>query len=102
VRQRLVNVHHCLYGHVYFPVHSHGLKAIGHFLGARWTAPQASGLQSLVWRHQWEHTQEGTYRDLLVTYNLRCGKVILAFGPCANVRQANAATALAQQRVAAR
>ena len=27
---------------------------------------------------------------------LRCGKVILAFGPCANVRQANAATALAQ------
>ena len=69
VRQRLVNVHRCLYGKVYFPVHSHGLKAIGHFLGARWTAPQASGLQSLVWRHQWEHTQEGTYRDLLVTYN---------------------------------
>jgi predicted RecB family nuclease len=69
VRKRLVNVHRCLYGKVYFPVHSHGLKAIGHFLGARWTSPQASGLQSLVWRHQWEHTQERTYRDLLVTYN---------------------------------
>jgi predicted RecB family nuclease len=67
--KRLVNVHHCLYGKVYFPVHSRSLKAIGHFLGARWTAPQASGLQSLVWRHQWEHTQEATYRDLLVTYN---------------------------------
>ena len=26
-------------------------------------------LQSLVWRHQWEHTQDETYRDLLVTYN---------------------------------
>ena len=50
-------------------MHSRSLKAIGHFLGARWTAPQASGLQSLVWRHQWEHTQEATYRDLLVTYN---------------------------------
>jgi predicted RecB family nuclease len=69
VRKRLVNVNRFLYGKVYFPVHSHGLKAIGHFLGARWTAPQASGLQSLVWRHQWEHTQAGTYRDLLVTYN---------------------------------
>ena len=44
-------------------------KAIGHFLGARWSAPQASGLQSLVWRHQWEDTQDETYRDLLVTYN---------------------------------
>jgi predicted RecB family nuclease len=69
MRKRLVNIHRCLYGKVYFPVHSHGLKAIGHFLGARWSAPQASGLQSLVWRHQWEHTQDETYRDLLVTYN---------------------------------
>jgi hypothetical protein len=33
---------------------------------------------------------------------LRCGKVILAFGPCADVRQANGATALAQQPVVAR
>jgi hypothetical protein len=33
---------------------------------------------------------------------LRCGKVILAFGPCANVRQANAATALVPPLGAAR
>jgi len=33
---------------------------------------------------------------------LRCGKVILAFGPCEDVRQANGATALAQKPVAAR
>ena len=68
MRKRLVNIHRCLYGKVYFPVHSHGLKAIGHFLGA---VERAAGvcLQSLVWRHQWEHTQDETYRDLLVTYN---------------------------------
>ena len=42
-------------------VHSHGLKAIGHFLGARWSVPQAF---NKVWcRHQWEHTQDETYRD---------------------------------------
>lgn len=34
--------------------------------------------------------------DVDAIFQLRCGKVILAFGPCANVRQANAATALAQ------
>jgi hypothetical protein len=34
--------------------------------------------------------------------NLRCGKVILVFGPCEDVRQANGATDLVQQPVAAR
>ena len=34
--------------------------------------------------------------------NLRCGKVILVFGPCADVRQANGATDLGPQRAAAR
>lgn len=69
VSKRLVNVNRSMYGKVYFPVHSHGLKAIGHFIGARWTSPQASGLQSLGWRHQWEQTQEVTYRDIRVIYN---------------------------------
>src|SRR5215475_4191618 len=69
VTKRLVNVNRHIYGKVYFPVWSNRLKDIGNFLGAKWTSPQASGLQSLVWRHQWEHTQEESYRDLLVTYN---------------------------------
>src|SRR2546430_13319358 len=54
---------------VYFPVRSNGLKDIGHFIGAKWTSPHASGLQSLVWRHQWEATREATSKDLLLTYN---------------------------------
>jgi hypothetical protein len=33
---------------------------------------------------------------------LRCGKVILVFGPCADVRQANGVTALGPQQAAAR
>jgi predicted RecB family nuclease len=66
---RLVNVNQYIYGKVYFPVRSNRLKDIGQFIGAEWTSPQASGLQSLVWRHQWEHTQEAQYRDVLVTYN---------------------------------
>ena len=56
--KRLVNVNGYIYGKVYFPVRSNGLKDIGHFIGAKWTSPQASGLQSLVWRHHWEKTQD--------------------------------------------
>ena len=67
--KRLVNVHQYIYGKVYFPVRSNRLKDIGHFVGAAWTAPNASGIQSLVWRHHWEQTQEAHYRDVLVTYN---------------------------------
>jgi predicted RecB family nuclease len=45
---RLVNVASSVYGKVYFPVRSNGLKPLGRFLGAAWTDPQASGLQSLA------------------------------------------------------
>lgn len=67
--RRLVNVNRYIYGKVYFPVRSNGLKDIGHFIGAKWTSSSASGLQSLVWRHHWDTTQDATYRELLVTYN---------------------------------
>jgi Transposase IS66 family/RNase_H superfamily len=66
---RLVNVNQYIYGKVYFPVRSNRLKEIGHFIGAEWTSPHASGLQSLVWRHHWEKTHGAQYRELLVTYN---------------------------------
>jgi hypothetical protein len=67
--KRLVNVNRHIYGKVYFPVRSNGLKDIGHFIGAEWTSPNPSGLQSLAWRHHWEQTQDETYRAILVTYN---------------------------------
>ncbi|MGZ6368153.1 MAG: TM0106 family RecB-like putative nuclease [Ktedonobacteraceae bacterium] len=67
--KRLININTSLYGKVYFPVRSNGLKEIGKFLGATWTAENASGLQSLVWRHYWDETHDTQYQDLLVTYN---------------------------------
>ena len=66
---RLVNVNRYIYGKVYFPVRSNQLKDIGRFIGATWTSPKASGLQSLVWRYHWEQTQDTIYREVLVTYN---------------------------------
>jgi predicted RecB family nuclease len=69
INKRLININTSLYGKVYFPVRSNGLKEIGKFLGATWTAENASGLQSLVWRHHWDDTRDTQYQGLLLTYN---------------------------------
>src|SRR5207247_3620709 len=54
---------------IYFPVRSNGLKALGKFLGASWTAPNPSGLQSLAWRHRWEENHDLTLQGQLLKYN---------------------------------
>lgn len=69
LKNRLVNINTYIYGRVYFPVRSNSLKAIGEFIGASWTAEDASGLQSLVWRHHWDETQDAEYQRRLITYN---------------------------------
>jgi predicted RecB family nuclease len=61
IKNRLVNINTYIYGRIYFPVYSNRLKTIGRFIGASWTSPEASGLQSLVWRYHWDNTQ-GTSR----------------------------------------
>jgi predicted RecB family nuclease len=67
---RLVNVLSLVHAHVYFPVYSNGLKHIGRYLGCEWTDPNASSLQSIVWRTRWEETGSADFKDRLTTYNL--------------------------------
>jgi predicted RecB family nuclease len=67
--KRLVNVAASVYGKVYFPVRSNALKVLGRFVGAVWSDPEASGLQSLVWRHRWEVTRDERFRQCLLPYN---------------------------------
>jgi predicted RecB family nuclease len=69
LEKRLININASIYGKVYFPVKSNRLKEIGKFLGATWTAANASGLQSLVWRYYWDETSDPQYQGQLVTYN---------------------------------
>ncbi|MGD0464235.1 MAG: TM0106 family RecB-like putative nuclease, partial [Tepidisphaeraceae bacterium] len=57
-------------GNIYFPVYSRSLKAVGAFVGAIWSDKSASGVQSLVWRHQWEETGDAALRQSLIQYNL--------------------------------
>jgi len=69
LKMRMINVHKQIYGKVYFPVYSNRLKDVARFVGATWTHPEASGLQSIVWRYKWEETRENQYKDMLLTYN---------------------------------
>jgi predicted RecB family nuclease len=58
-----------IYARIYFPVHYNGLKEIAKYLGFIWADPLASGLQSLVWRYQWEQSHDFELREKLIRYN---------------------------------
>lgn len=66
---RCVNVLSFVYHNVYFPTHSNGLKDIGQCLGCSWTAPSASGIQSLLWRRSWEKGRDASLKRSLLEYN---------------------------------
>lgn len=66
----LENVLSLVYAHVYFPCYSNGLKDVGGYLGCSWSEPDASGIQSIVWRKRWEATKEKGWKQKLLTYNL--------------------------------
>ncbi len=66
---RLVNVLALLYTHMYFPTYVNGLKAVGRCIGATWTASDASGQQSIVWRARWIETGDPVWKEMLMTYN---------------------------------
>jgi hypothetical protein len=69
LKSRSVNVLSLIYGRVYFPVHSNDLKSVAGCLGVRWSAADASGLQSIVWRHGWEATGDEAIKQQLIAYN---------------------------------
>jgi len=70
ILENAINVLSTVYSHVFFPTYSNGLKDIGTYLGFRWASPNASGIQSLIWRKQFETTNDQTIRNKLIEYNL--------------------------------
>lgn len=69
IEKRLINVNAIIYGKVYFPSKSNRLKDIGALIGATWDSPEASGLQSLVWRYRWEESRGEQFKQKLLRYN---------------------------------
>jgi predicted RecB family nuclease len=64
-----VNILSVIFGQIYFPTYSNGLKEIAAWLGFRWSEPDSSGVQSIVWRDEWEQTKSTSVKEKLITYN---------------------------------
>jgi predicted RecB family nuclease len=69
ILQRSVNVLSLVYPHVYFPTYSNSLKAIVRHLGCDFIGPEGTGLDSIVWRTQWEKTGDPTFKTRILEYN---------------------------------
>ena len=64
-----VNLLSITYSQIYFPTYSNGLKDVARHLGFQWSHPSASGLQSVIWRQQWEKTTDPSIKQTIITYN---------------------------------
>ena len=64
-----VNLLSVIFAQCYFPTYSNGLKEISRFLGFEWSDPLSSGLQSIVWRHDWEESRDSIFQEKLIAYN---------------------------------
>lgn len=64
-----INLLSIIFARIYFPTYSNSLKEIANYLNFKWSDPASSGLQSIIWRHQWESLHSPALRDKLITYN---------------------------------
>jgi len=64
-----VNLLSVIFGQIYFPCYSNGLKDISRFLGFEWSDPNVSGIQAILWREDWHNSREGIFKQKLITYN---------------------------------
>ena len=64
-----VNLLSRIFGQIYFPTYSNGLKEIAGWLGFRWSDRDSTGVQSIVWRDEWEQARAPSTKEKLVTYN---------------------------------
>ena len=58
-----------IFGRIYFPTHSNGLKELASFVGANWTSSVTAGLQTIALRQQWENIGDPSVRSALLAYN---------------------------------
>ncbi len=69
ILERATNVLSVIHPHIYFPIYSNGLKDIGRFLAFKRAHESAAGLQTIVWRKDWNKTKAPDIKAQLLQYN---------------------------------
>ncbi|PYV28445.1 MAG: hypothetical protein DMG27_01175 [Acidobacteria bacterium] len=83
-----INLVSVIFGQIYFPTYSNRLKEIAGWLGFKWSDENASGLQSIVWRNEWEQTKAPLVKERLISYNMEdCAALELVASATAQVSQ---------------
>ena len=65
-----INLLSVIFGQIYFPTYSNGLKDIAGWLGFKWSDQDVFGVQSIRWRDTWEQSKASLAKEKLITYNL--------------------------------
>ena len=68
--EKSVNLLGCIYGKIYFPTFSNGLKDVGRYLGFEWTWPLGSGAAAPLLRRGWELCADDGLKRELIGYNM--------------------------------
>jgi len=71
------NLLNVLTHNIYPPTYSNSLKDIARYLSFNWSEKNASGLQSIVWRYNWEICQNEAFKHKLIQYNLEDCKALM-------------------------
>lgn len=59
-----------IYPSIYLPIYSNRMKDIGKYIGHSWSSDNSTGIQSIVWRKQWELSNSTEIRNKLIVYNM--------------------------------
>jgi predicted RecB family nuclease len=70
ITENSVNILTLISNDIYIPNYNNGLKDIANYSGFHWSNEKASGLQSIIWRYEWEISQEKELKNSLITYNI--------------------------------
>lgn len=70
VLDRCYNILEIFHSNVYTPTYTNGLKDIAGYLGFEWKSKESSGIQSIVWRMDWEGKKTDNIKNTLIRYNM--------------------------------
>jgi len=62
---------------IYIPTYTNGLKDIAKYLGFNWSNEKASGLQSIIWRFEWEINPTTDLKNTLIAYNIEDSRALM-------------------------
>jgi predicted RecB family nuclease len=69
ISSKSVNILSYFRTHVYPPTYSNSLKEIANYLGFKWTTQNATGINSIIWRKNWEKQDLLGEKNKIIQYN---------------------------------